>query len=86
MRACVVMKRLLAVVVAICAVVPATASARDMPAWATDPGVPGPTLPPVGVPMFVGGWALSQLWLFWIAPILGAAAAGVAYKTVSGAK
>jgi aquaporin Z len=39
-----------------------------------------------GPALFVGGWALSQLWLFWIAPILGAAAAGVAYKTVSGAK
>jgi aquaporin Z len=26
--------------------------------------------------VFVGGWALSQLWLFWLAPILGAAAAG----------
>jgi aquaporin Z len=24
----------------------------------------------------VGGWALAQLWLFWLAPILGAAAAG----------
>ena len=26
--------------------------------------------------LFVGGWALSQLWLFWVAPLLGAAAAG----------
>ena len=26
--------------------------------------------------LFVGGWALGQLWLFWLAPILGAAAAG----------
>jgi aquaporin Z len=26
--------------------------------------------------LFVGGWALAQLWLFWVAPILGAAAAG----------
>ena len=26
--------------------------------------------------LFVGGWALGQLWLFWVAPILGAAAAG----------
>jgi aquaporin Z len=39
-----------------------------------------------GPALFVGGWALSQLWLFWVAPILGAAAAGVAYKTVSGEK
>ena len=32
--------------------------------------------------VFVGGWALQQLWLFWIAPIIGAAIAGVVYKTV----
>lgn len=37
-----------------------------------------------GPAVFVGGWALSQLWLFWIAPLLGAAAAGVAYRWVSG--
>jgi aquaporin Z len=30
--------------------------------------------------IFVGGWALSQLWLFWLAPILGAVAAGVIYR------
>jgi aquaporin Z len=33
-----------------------------------------------GPAVFVGGWALSQLWLFWVAPILGAALAGYAYK------
>ena len=33
-----------------------------------------------GPALFVGGWALSQLWLFWIAPIIGAALAGVCYK------
>lgn len=27
--------------------------------------------------LFVGGWALRQLWLFWVAPLLGAAAAGL---------
>ena len=32
-----------------------------------------------------GGWALAQLWLFWVAPILGAALAGVLYRTVWGA-
>ena len=37
-----------------------------------------------GPALFVGGWALSQLWLFWIAPLLGAAAAGVVYRLVSG--
>jgi aquaporin Z len=29
-----------------------------------------------GPAIFVGGWALAQLWLFWVAPIVGAAAAG----------
>jgi aquaporin Z len=33
-----------------------------------------------GQAIFVGGWALSQLWLFWVAPILGAMAAGVIYR------
>jgi len=30
-----------------------------------------------GPALFVGGWALEQLWLFWIAPIIGAALAGI---------
>ena len=30
--------------------------------------------------LFVGGWALGQLWLFWIAPIIGALAAGWIYR------
>jgi aquaporin Z len=33
-----------------------------------------------GPALFVGGWALAQLWLFWVAPIAGAAAAGVVYS------
>jgi aquaporin Z len=33
-----------------------------------------------GPALFVGGWALAQLWLFWIAPIIGAALAGVVYR------
>ncbi len=37
-----------------------------------------------GPAFFVGGWALSQLWLFWVAPLLGAAVAGVVYRLVSG--
>lgn len=32
-----------------------------------------------GPAVFVGGWALEQLWLFWVAPIIGAAIAGVVY-------
>jgi aquaporin Z len=35
-----------------------------------------------GPAVFVGGWALQQLWLFWIAPLAGAAAAGFAYKAL----
>jgi aquaporin Z len=33
-----------------------------------------------GVAVFEGGWALSQLWLFWVAPIVGAALAGIVYR------
>lgn len=32
--------------------------------------------------LFVGDWAIGQLWLFWVAPIVGALIAGVIYKTV----
>ncbi len=35
-----------------------------------------------GPAIFVGGWALQQLWLFWVAPILGAAIAGIFYRRV----
>ncbi len=31
--------------------------------------------------VFVQGWALTQLWLFWVAPVIGAAIAGVVYKS-----
>ncbi len=31
--------------------------------------------------LFVGGWALAQLWLFWVAPIIGALVAGFLYRT-----
>ena len=33
-----------------------------------------------GPALFVGGWAIKQLWLFWLAPIIGAALAGLAYR------
>jgi aquaporin Z len=33
-----------------------------------------------GPALFVGGWAIEQLWLFWLAPIAGALLAGFAYK------
>jgi aquaporin Z len=32
-----------------------------------------------GPAIFVGGWALSQLWLFWVAPIVGGALGGIVY-------
>jgi aquaporin Z len=32
--------------------------------------------------LFVGGWALQQLWLFWLAPVIGAMIAGFVYKSV----
>jgi aquaporin Z len=37
-----------------------------------------------GPAIFVGGWALSQLWLFWVAPIVGGALAGIVYPAVAG--
>lgn len=35
-----------------------------------------------GPALFVGGWALGQLWLFWVAPIVGAIIAGVLYNAL----
>ncbi len=37
-----------------------------------------------GPALFVGGWAISELWLFWIAPILGALLAGFFYSWLIG--
>ncbi len=34
----------------------------------------------LGPAIFVGGWALEQLWLFWVAPLLGAACGGAVYR------
>ena len=39
-----------------------------------------------GVALFVGDWAVSQLWLFWVAPIIGAVIGAVAYKALAGPK
>jgi aquaporin Z len=36
-----------------------------------------------GPALFVGGWALDQLWLFWIAPIAGAIVAGIVYPMLT---
>ncbi len=33
-----------------------------------------------GPALFVGGWALQQLWLFWVAPLIGAAIGGALYR------
>ena len=35
-----------------------------------------------GPALFVGGWALQQLWLFWVAPIIGAIAAGLVHRSL----
>lgn len=39
-----------------------------------------------GVAIFVGGWAVSQLWLFWIAPIVGALIGAAAYRYIGGSE
>jgi aquaporin Z len=36
-----------------------------------------------GVALFVGGWAVEQLWLFWLAPIVGAAMGALAYRLIA---
>jgi aquaporin Z len=37
-----------------------------------------------GPALFVGGWAIKQLWLFWVAPIVGAAIGGAVYAALLG--
>jgi aquaporin Z len=62
------------------------------------PSVPGfPLIHLVGIPVtntsvnparstgpaiFVGGWALQQLWLFWVAPLIGGALGGGIYRAL----
>jgi aquaporin Z len=36
-----------------------------------------------GPALFVGGWALAQLWLFWVAPLVGAALGGLVYPAIA---
>ena len=36
-----------------------------------------------GPALFVGGWAMTQLWLFWVAPLIGGALGGVVYRWLS---
>jgi aquaporin Z len=38
----------------------------------------------LGPAVFVGGWAIAQLWMFWTAPFIGAALAGLVYRFVGG--
>ncbi len=39
-----------------------------------------------GVAVFVGDWAVAQLWAFWLAPIVGAVLGAIAYRGLAGAK
>ena len=36
-----------------------------------------------GPALFAGGWALGQLWLFWVAPLLGGTLGGYLYRWLS---
>jgi aquaporin Z len=36
-----------------------------------------------GPALFVGGWAIGQLWLFWLAPMVGAALGGILYRGIA---
>jgi len=37
-----------------------------------------------GVAIFAGGWAIEQLWMFWVAPIIGGVIGAVVYKAIAG--
>jgi aquaporin Z len=39
-----------------------------------------------GVALYVGGWAMAQLWLFWVAPIVGGALGAVLYRFIGGSE
>lgn len=39
-----------------------------------------------GPALVVGGWAISQLWLFWVAPLIGGALGGIVYRAFAGSR
>jgi aquaporin Z len=39
-----------------------------------------------GVALFVGDWAVAELWLFWVAPIVGGVLGAVIYRAIAGEK
>ena len=41
-----------------------------------------PRRSPSAVALFQGGWALQQVWLFWVMPIIGGVLGGVIYRTL----
>jgi aquaporin Z len=36
-----------------------------------------------GVAIYAGGWAIAQLWLFWVAPVIGASIGGIVYRALA---
>jgi aquaporin Z len=36
--------------------------------------------------LYAGGWALAQLWLFWVAPIVGGVLEAIVYRFIGGSK
>ena len=40
----------------------------------------------IGVALYVGGWAIAQLWLFWVAPIAGALVGAAIYRVFGSTK
>ncbi len=59
------------IAIGLCLTIPVTNTSVN-PARSTGPAI------------FVGDWALSQLWMFWVAPIVGAILAGVVYRWLGG--
>ena len=59
----------------------------DPRSWGQVPSLPShryvtppTTAPSTGPALIVGGWAIAQLWMFWVAPLLGAVIGGVTYR------